>query len=244
MIKTPLEEQKIRQAGRIGAMALKAALLAIRPGVTLLEINGAAEAEILKNNATPAFKKVPNYSFATCININEGIVHGIPDEYVIKEGDVVSVDLGAYFEGFNSDLAYTVEVGTKKHESFLKAGERALYEAIDQCKVGNRLGDVSGTIQDVVESAGYSVSRDLVGHGIGREMHEKPQIPCYGVRGTGQILKEGMVLAVEVIYQKGSPTLVLSDDAWTLETADKSVSALFEHDVLITGKGPEILTKL
>lgn len=244
MIKTPQEEKSIRKAGRIGALALKAALSAVKPGVTLLEVNDIAEGVIRKEGAEPAFQKVPNYDFATCINVNEGIVHGIPGGYVIKRGDVVSVDLGAYFEGFNSDLAYTVEVESKNHEAFLKTGVKALYSAIDACVLGNRIGDISAAIQGTIEPAGYTVSRDLVGHGVGRKMHEKPQIPCYGIKGTGMALKEGMVLAIEVIYQKGSPSLVISDDAWTLKTQDNSVSALFEHDVLITKKGPEILSKL
>lgn len=244
MVNSPSELKSMREAARIGALALKAALKAVTPGVTLIEINQAAENEILKHGAEPGFKKVPNYHYATCININEGIVHGIPNGYKVKKGDVVSIDLGAYYQGFHSDLAYTVEVESDNQQDFLKTGEEALSNAINMCKVGNRIGDISAAIQETVESAGYSVSRDLVGHGVGRKMHEKPQIPCYGIRKTGQVLKEGMTLAIEVIYQKGRPPIVLSDDAWTIETEDGSISALFEHDVLVTSKGPEVLTKL
>lgn len=234
----------MREAGKIGALALKTCLDAVKPGITTLELDQLAEKLILEKGAEPGFKKVKDYSFTTCININEGIVHGIPNDYVIKEGDLVSIDLGVYYKGFYSDLASTVEVSTHKEDTFLEVGKKTLSRAISMCVSTKRLGDVSNAIQDGIESAGYSVSRDLVGHGIGKKLHESPQIACYGEKNSGPHLKEGMVLAVEVIYQKGSPKLLIAKDQWTLETRDKSLSGLFEHSVLITKKGPEILTKI
>jgi methionyl aminopeptidase len=241
-IKSQEEIKVMKKAGAIGALAMKAALGAVREGATTLGINDAAEKVILSAGAVPGFKTVRGYDFATCINVNEGVVHGVPNNYRIQKGDLISVDLGAFYKGFHSDLAYTIEVGTNKETKFLNVGKKALKESIKACFAGNRLGDISNAIQMSVEGAGYSVSRDLVGHGIGKNLHEVPQVPCYGKKGTGVFLKEGMVFAIEVIYQKGDPDLVMGDDDWTLETADGSLAGLFEHVVAVTGEGPLVLT--
>lgn len=242
-IKSLSDIKVMKEGGVIAAKALQSALYEAKVGVTLRELDAVVERVLQENGATGGFKTVGGYGFSTCINVNEGIVHGIPGGYKIRKGDLVSIDLGAYYRGFHTDLAYTIEVETKNETDFLLTGKKALEAAISQCKDGNHLGDISGTIQETVEKAGYSVSLELVGHGIGLRLHEPPQVPCYGKKGKGVTLREGMVLAIEVIYQKGSPALVLAEDGWTLETEDGSLSALFEHTVAITEKEPEILTK-
>ena len=241
-IKSPQEIKIMKEAGEIGAAAMKAALETAKEGITTLEIEKVVEKVILERGATAGFKTVKNYDFASCINLNDGIVHGIPKEYALKQGDLVSIDLGAYYRGYHSDLAYTLEVGTNNEAEFLDVGKKALEQAISACVVGNRLGDISNAIQSVVEGGGCSVSRDLVGHGIGTILHEAPQIAGYGKAGTGPFLKEGMVFAIEVIYQKGVSDLVVDEDGWTLKTADGSLSGLFEHVVAITAGGPLVLT--
>lgn len=242
-IKTPEEIEKIAKAGKIAKQALDKALEVVEPGVKLFEIDKIVDDFITKKGAKPGFKMVEGYDFATCININEGLVHGIPDDYVLKEGDLVSVDLGVYLDGWHSDLSHTVEVGTNKHEEFLNVGKKALEAGINAFRVGNNLGDIGFEMQKVVENAGYTVSRDLVGHGIGRQLHEEPYVPGYGRRGQGPKLEEGMVFAIEIIYQKGSPEMKIIEDEWTIETKDGSLAGLFENTVALTEDGPKILTK-
>ncbi len=243
-IKSPQDIKIMRKAGKIAAKAMAEIVGNIKPGITTLELDAIADKVIVENGAFPAFKKVKDYYHATCININAGIVHGLPSDYELQSGDVVSIDLGAYIDGFYSDMSTSVEVETSKEQTFLETGKRALAKAISKCIAGTHLGDVSHAIQSVIEAQGYSVSTELVGHGIGRELHEKPQVFCYGREGTGPVLREGMVLAVEVLYQKGKPELTLADDLWTLITLDNSLSGLFEHTVAITKHGPETLTVL
>ena len=242
-IKTPEEIEKIAKAGKIANQALNKALEAVKPGVTLSEIDKIVDDFIANKGAKAGFKTVDGYDYATCINVNEGLVHGIPNDYVLNEGDLVSIDLGVYLDGWHSDLSYTTEVKTNKHKEFLQVGKDALEAGIKEFKVGNRLGDIGYAIQKVVEDAGYTVSRDLVGHGIGEEIHEKPYVPGYGISGKGLKLKEGMVFAVEVIYQKGDPEMEIIDDDWTIVTKDGSLAGLFEDTVALTKNGPKILTK-
>lgn len=242
-IKTPKEIEKIASAGKIAQGALQAALKEVKPGITTSELDKIAEDYILKNGATPGFKTVEDYNYTTCINVNEGLVHGLPNEYKLKKGDLVSIDLGAYLDGWHSDLSYSTEVETQNHKEFLKIGKNALDAGIKAFEVGNRLGDVGYAMQSVVEKAGYTVSRDLVGHGIGRELHEEPYVPGYGRPGKGLEIRPGMVFAIEIIYQKGDPEIAILDDEWTLVTADGSLSGLFEHTVAATEAGPRILTK-
>jgi methionyl aminopeptidase len=242
-IKTPEEIKIMAEGGKIARETLNAVLDAIKPGVKTRELEKIADDYILSKSSEPSFKTVEDYDFATCININEGLVHGLPGEYEIKEGDLVSVDLGVLYKGFHTDLSHSVEVGTNEHTDFLKVGENALMAGISQCKVGNKIGDISNAMQEVVETAGYTVSRDLVGHGIGKELHEEPYVPGYGKAGSGQEIEEGMVFAIEIIYQDGSPEIAISEDEWTLETADKSISGLFENTVAATNSGPKVLTQ-
>jgi methionyl aminopeptidase len=230
------------RAGEISSSALKAVLSEVKEGVTLLQLDSIAEEVIVSAGAAPAFKRVEEYPFTTCINVNEGIVHGIPNEYVLKKGDVVSIDLGAYYEGYNSDQCWTMEVGSGKASSFLSAGELALKKAISQAREGNHVGDISHAMQQTIENAGFHVSRDLVGHGIGKNLHEAPQVPCYGNPGTGQKLKVGMCLAIEVIYALGDPSIESLDDGWTLVTTDGGLSAVFEHTVGVTEGDPLVFT--
>lgn len=242
-IKSEKEIEKMAAAGKVAAAALKEVLAFVKSGVTTMELEKIAENAITKRRATPSFKMVEGYSFATCININEGLVHGLPGSYKIKKGDLVSVDMGAFLDGFHSDLSYTVEVEANKEEKFLETGKKALEAGIAKCKPGNHIGDISHTMQIIIEEAGYSVSRDLVGHGVGRELHEDPYVPGYGKPGLGPEIKEGMVLAIEIIYQKGLPEIVIGADDWTISTADGSLAALFEHTVAATKDGPRVLTR-
>jgi len=240
------EDQKkfenMKRAGEISALALKKVLDAIKPGAVLRELDKIAEETIISLGTEPGFKRVSDYAYTTCINVNEGIVHGVPTGRALKMGDIVSVDLGAFYNGYNSDQCWTVEVGTSKEECFLSTGKKALEKAIEQAHPGNRVGDISEAIQKEIESAGFSVSRDLVGHGVGKKLHESPYIPGYVSLNRGKKLKEGMSLAIEVIYQKGNYPIVTGDDGWTVETADKSLSAVFEHSVGITSGDPLVFT--
>jgi methionyl aminopeptidase len=216
----------------------------IKPGVTLQELEAVAVRKIKALGGKPSFKMVPRYHWATCLNLNEGVVHGIPDETVIKKGDLVSVDAGFYSQGFHTDMARTVEVGTKKETQFLEVGKKALEKAISQVKPGKRVGDISLAIERTIKKAGYSPVRRLTGHGVGRQLHQEPTIPCFlrgEVRAT-PLLKKGMVLAIEVIYTLGKPDIFVADDGWTIQTQDGKIAALFEETVAIGADGPLILT--
>lgn len=229
--------------GKIASNSLNLALNMSQEGVSLLEINNEVEKFILANKGLPSFKRVPGYNYATCINVNEGLVHGIPNNYKLRKGDLVKIDLGVYFKGFNTDTSATKEIGTSNESKFINAGINCIDSAIAECRVGNRLGDISNAMQRVIEGAGYTVSRSLVGHGIGKELHEEPLIPPYGKKGTGMLLKEGLVFAIEIIYQKGSHQIKTLEDGWTLVTKDGSLAGLHEHTVAITKEGPLVLTR-
>jgi len=242
-IKTPKEIEIMRLGGKISSNALQLALSLCNEGVSLDSIDREVDKFIVNNKAYPSFKKVPGYSYATCINVNDGLVHGIPGKYVIKKGDLVKVDLGVFYDGYHTDTSATIEVGTDKETKFIKAGVECIENAISACIAGNKLGDISFEMQKTIESKGYTVSRSLVGHGIGRDLHEEPLIPPYGKKGTGLTLKEGMVFAIEIIYQKGSHHIKSMPDGWTLVTRDGSLAGLCEHTVAITKEGPLVLTR-
>lgn len=242
-LKTPNEVQLMRDGGKISAGALSEVLKFVKDGVSLTELDLIAEKYILSKGAEPSFKKVKGYHWTTCINLNEGLVHGIPDKRTIKKGDLVKVDLGAFYKGFHTDISYTVEVETSVHARFLQAGKNAMEKAIKQCVEGNRVGDMSFAIQKEIESYGYTVSLDLTGHGVGKELHEDPLVPGYGVPNSGKLLKNGMTLAIEVIYQKGSPEIAYEPNGWTIYTKDKSLSGLFEHTIAVNGQSPIIITE-
>ena len=241
--KTLEEIEIMRLGGKISSNALQLALNMAEEGISLKDIDTEVEKFIVKNNAKPSFKTVPGYKFSTCININDGLVHGIPNNYILKKGDLVKIDLGVVYDGFHTDTSGTKEIGSNIEKRFVEAGVICVENAIEKCQIGNKLGDISHIMQTSIESKGYSVSRSLVGHGIGRNLHEDPLVPPYGKSGTGISLKEGLVLAIEIIYQKGSYQIRTLEDGWTISTKDGSLGGLCEHTVAITRKGPLVLTK-
>ena len=247
-IKTPKEISIMAAGGKILAEVLSEVLSKIKPGGSELELDNLAEKLIRGKGAEPGFKRVEGYRYSICISTNEAVVHGIPTDYRFKEGDVVGVDCGVYFKGFNTDMAQTIEVKGQSDDSvdkFLKTGEKALIEGIKQAMPGNRVGHISKAIQDIVEEKGYSVVRSLVGHGVGRELHEEPEVPGFLIKKIDQTpnLKEGMVIAVEVIYNMGKADVEYSnDDGWTIKTKDNSLSGLFERTIAVTKSGPVVLT--
>jgi len=221
-----------------------------------IEIDEMAEKLILEKGGEPGFKKVEGYKHTICISTNDVVVHGIPTGYKFKEGDVVGIDCGVYYKGFHTDMSETLRVSSQKSkvessklddvDKFLDIGKYALEKGIGQAIVGNRVGHISKIIQEIVEKQnGYSIVRTLVGHGVGKELHEEPEVPgfLYGKIEKTPLLKEGMVIAVEIIYNMGNPDLMLDDDGWTLRTKDGSLSGLFERTIAITKNGPVILTK-
>ncbi len=241
------EELSIMQEGGEKLKRVKNALMKeVSVGVSAMEIEKLANELIEKEGAKASFKMVPDYSWATCINVNEGIVHGIPKTNIIfKKGDLVSVDVGIFFNGFHTDTSFTVGLSLDgPTQKFLETGKSALKKAIAQVKVGKHIYDISKAIQDTIEGAGYSAIRALVGHGVGKELHEEPQVPCFvpGEISESPKMVEGMVLAVEVMYALGSPNAELDSDGWTIVTSDGKISALFEETVAVTKEGPKVLT--
>jgi methionyl aminopeptidase len=214
------------------------------PGISTAKLDQMGEELCRSLGAVPGFKGYGGFPFATCCSVNEQVVHGFPNKHPLKEGDIISLDFGAVLDGFNGDAAITVPVGevSKKATALMQATEAALYAGIDQMKVGNRLGDISNAVQKRAESAGFSVVRQFVGHGIGRKLHEDPQVPNFGPKGRGVLLKEGMVLAVEPMVNEGTWEVAVLDDGWTAVTVDGKLSAHYEHTVAITKDGPMILS--
>lgn len=226
------------------AQALQRLKEAIRPGVTTGELDRLAEDFIRRHGGMPAFKGYRGYPASLCVSVNEEVVHGIPGDRKLREGDIVSLDLGVVMEGYYGDAAITVPVGEISEEArrLLKVTEEALYKGIEQARPGKRLSDISYAIQKHVEGAGFSVVRDFVGHGIGRELHEDPQVPNFGPPNQGPRLQPGMVLAIEPMVNTGTWKVRILENQWTVVTEDGGLSAHFEHTVAITEKGPEILT--
>ena len=234
----------MRQAGRITAMVLERLRLQVRPGMKTKELDAIAARELEKLGAKPSFKGYQGFPANLCVSVNDEIVHGIPGERILAEGDIVSLDFGAIFMGFHGDAAVTVAVGETSPQArqLIEATEGALKAGIAAAYPGARLGDISAAIQHYVEARGYSVVREYTGHGIGREMHEEPQIPNFGLAGTGPVLQKGMTLALEPMVNAGDWRTRVSDDHWTVLTADGSLSAHFEHTIAITDSEPEVLT--
>ena len=217
----------------------------MKAGMTSMQINNIVEEFIRDNGGVPSFKNYNGFPFATCISMNEAVVHGFPKNELIKEGDIVSLDIGVYKNGFHGDSAYTYAIGEVPAEikQLLKVTKESLYIGIEKARQGNRIGDIANAIQEHTEKKhGYGVVRELVGHGLGRKMHEDPQVPNYGKKGTGAKLKEGMVLAIEPMINLGVKDVVHLDDGWTVLTKDRKYSAHFEHDVCITKGDPDILS--
>lgn len=234
------------QAGKIAAKTLKILERNIRPGVKTSYLNELTESFILSQKARPAFKGYRGFPAGLCVSVNDEVVHGIPTEKrVLAEGDIVSLDLGVEYEGFYSDVAATFPVGkiSVLAQKLIRVTQEALQAGIAQCQPGKYLFDISAAIQSKVESNGFSVVRQLVGHGIGRQLHEDPQVPNYGEAGKGPLLEEGMTFAIEPMVNAGGYQVEVLSDGWTVVTADGSLSAHFEHTVAITKNGPLILTK-
>ncbi|MBM4124564.1 MAG: type I methionyl aminopeptidase [Nitrospira sp.] len=247
ILKTPDEIGIMAQASKIVAETLQGLKKEIRPGVTTDELDRFAEDFIRGRGGIPAFKGYRSYPKTLCVSVNEQVVHGIPSKRVLKEGDIVGLDLGAIVGGFYGDAAVTVPVGDvhPKVLELLRVTEESLYAGIAQAMVGNRLSDISHAVQRHAEAAGFSVVTDFVGHGIGRQLHEEPQVPNYGKPGQGPRLQVGMVLAIEPMVNMGDSGVRILDDQWTAVTKDGSLSAHFEHTIAIQASGPpKILTKL
>ncbi len=245
-LKSADEIEKMKEANRIVAEILEGLKKKVRPGVTTEDLDRYAEDGLKERKAKSAFKGYRGYPKALCTSVNSQVVHGIPSRTPLKDGDLLSIDFGAYYNGFYGDAAITIPVGNVSDEALrLKdIAEEALYAGIEKAYIGNRLSDISFAIQSLVERNGFSVVREFVGHGIGRSLHEEPQVPNFGSPGLGVRLKAGMVLAIEPMINAGGSEVKILQDGWTAVTKDGSLSAHFEHTVAITEDGPVILTRL
>ncbi len=245
IIKSAKELETMRDAGRIVAETLALLARKVRPGVSTAELDELAYRHVKKRGAKPSFKGYRGFPASLCVSINEEVVHGVPSpERVLREGDIVSLDFGDIYQGFQGDAAITVPVGkvSPLAEELIQVTEAALMEGIRHARAGNRLSDVSSAIQTYVEASGFSVVRQYVGHGIGREMHEDPQVPNFGPAGMGPLLRPGMTIALEPMVNVGTWRTVVKEDKWTVVTEDGSLSAHFEHTIAVTTGEPEILT--
>jgi methionyl aminopeptidase len=242
--KSPQEVERMARAGKIVHETLVLIGEHVRPGVTTAELDALADEFIVGQGGYPTFKGYRGYPAATCLSPNEMIVHGIPGPYALAEGDVLSADVGVTLDGFVADSAFTFAVGeiAPEAERLLETCQAALAAGVEQCRPGSRLSDISHAVQQATESAGFSVVRSLVGHGVGRSMHEDPQIPNFGAPGRGPLLAEGMTFAIEPMITAGSPDVYVHDDEWSISTTDGSLAAHFEHTVAVTEEGPRILT--
>jgi methionyl aminopeptidase len=242
--KSQKEIEKMRASGQLVGRVLQALRKMVAPGVTTLEINDAAEKMIRDGGAYPTFKGYHGFPFSICASVNEQVVHGFPSQYELKDGDIFSIDVGVTLNGFVGDTATTVAVGSVSDDllKLIRVTEECLQLAIDKCRVDNHVGDIGFVVQKHAESHGYSVVREYVGHGIGRKMHEDPQIPNYGTPGKGPKIRRGYVFAVEPMINLGSQHTKTLKDGWTVVTVDGQPSAHFEHTIAITEEGPEVLT--
>ena len=245
-LKTPRQLRFMRQAGKIVAEVLALLGEHIVPGATTAELDALAEAEIKKRGAVPSFKGYHGYPCTICASVNEQIVHGIPGKYRLQEGDILSIDVGAIYNGWHGDAAVTHAVGSASSEAdrVMVATQEALRRGIAAAVPSNHLGDIGFAIQSWVEAQGLAVIRDFVGHGIGKVMHEAPQVPNFGEAGAGIALRPGMTIAIEPMVSAGDWHVKVLDDGWTAVTADGSLSAHYEHSIVITDDGPEILTQV
>lgn len=243
-IKTPEEISIMREGGKILAKVVKELKKMAKPGIATIDLDRAAEALILKYGAKPGFKDHEGFPYSLCASVNEKIVHGFPSDYILKEGDIIGLDLGILYKGYYSDMAVTIAVGKVSFEAkrLLMVANKALKRGIKKAKIGNTTGDIGNTIQRYVEGQGYGVVKDLCGHGIGKELHEDPKIPNFGARHSGETLKEGMVICIEPMLTIGDWHLIKTKDGYGYATKDNSLSAHFEHTIAITEKGPQVLT--
>jgi methionyl aminopeptidase len=245
--KSAKEIEKLRRSGRMVREVLGEIREQVRPGVTTLDLEQFVARRLKALGAKPAFKGYRGYPCCLCASVNSEVIHGIPsDRHMLKEGDILSLDMGVIVDGYYGDSAITVPVGTinESAQRLLRVTEEALELAIEKARLGNRLGDISATVQQHAERNGYSVVREFVGHGIGKAMHEEPQVPNFGQAGHGPSLKEGMVFAIEPMVNAGGPAVRVLDDNWTAVTVDGRLSAHFEHMVAVTHNGPDVLTRV
>jgi len=242
--KSAAEIERLRRSGKIVRGLLEELRERVQPGVSTLDLEKYIERRIAQLGARPAFKGYRGYPCCLCASVNSEVIHGIPSERRLKGGDILSLDMGVVVDGYYGDSAITVPVGeiSESTQRLLRVTQESLQLAIDQARLGNRLGDICATVQRHVEENGYSVVREFVGHGIGRQLHEEPQIPNFGQPGHGPVLKQGMVLAIEPMVNAGGPAVRVLADNWTAVTADGTLSAHFEHMVAVTRNGPDILT--
>ncbi|KPJ70643.1 hypothetical protein AMJ51_01300 [Microgenomates bacterium DG_75] len=245
-LKSAKEIRIMEKGGRRLAEVMESLLAKAKPGVSLKEIDNLAEELIAKKRGKPSFKMVEGYHWATCLNVNQSVVHGIPSDYRLRKNDWLSVDLGLFYQGLHVDMARTIRVGKKSQkEKFLETGKKALAKAIKASQPGNRVGHLSQAIEKEIKKGGFRPIQALVGHGVGKKLHEPPQIPCYlgkKIEKTEK-LKPGMTLAIEVIYTQGKPDVAVKDDGWTVETDDGKLAGLFEDTVAVTKQGPLVLTQ-
>lgn len=246
ILKSPAEIDVMRRSSVIVAEVLGVLKEMVRPGITTLDLEAVALEESARRKAKPAFKGYRGYPYCLCTSVNSEVVHGMPSGSVLQEGDILSIDFGVLSDGFYGDSAVTVPVGnvTEDAARLIKITEASLYSAIEKARVDNHLSDISAAVQQCVEAHGFSVVREFVGHGIGRELHEPPQVPNFGFPGRGIKLKAGMVLAIEPMINIGGHAVKVLEDGWTAVTVDGSLSAHFEHTVAITDNGPYVLTRL
>ena len=244
ILKTANAIKKMREAGRLSALALKVGGEAVKPGVTTAEIDKAIYDFIMSQGATPSFLNLYGFPASACISVNDELIHGIPGNRVIKEGDIVSIDVGACLDGYHGDNAATFVAGTASEEAqkLLDVTKQSLYKGIEMAIVGNRVGDISNAVQTYCEERGYSVVREFVGHGIGRSVHEDPEVPNFGAAGHGPRLVNGMCIAIEPMINAGTRFVSTDSNGWTVRTKDGKLSAHFEHTIAITDNGPIILT--
>ena len=244
-IKSRREIEKLREAGRLAANALRVAARAAKPGVSLLELDKLAENYIRKQGAVPNFKGYHGFPATLCTSVNDRVVHGIPTNYVLRSGDIIAIDCGAKLDGFHGDTCLSVGVGQVSEQArlLLQATQLAMFKGIEYCRVGYRLGDMATAVQTFGEELGYSIVREYIGHGIGRDLHEDPQVVYADVRpGTGFRMEVGMTITIEPIFNIGTHRCLVEPDGWTVRTADGALSAQFEHAVAITKEGPSILS--
>lgn len=246
ILKSAPDIEKMRRSNRVVAEILQEVKAAVKPGVKTRALDELAEALLKKHRARSAFKGYNGYPAVLCTSVNEEVVHGIPSDRVLREGDILSLDFGAVCDEYYGDAAITVPVGAVSEEAqrLLRVTEESLYKAIEQARPGKYMGDISAAVQRHVESQGFSAVRDFVGHGIGKFMHERPQVPNFGIPGRGVRLKAGMTLAIEPMINAGGYEVVVLDDGWTAVTRDRCLSAHFEHSVAVTENGPVILSQL
>ena len=243
-LKNEEEIELLRENNRLVSQTLAELAKYVKEGVTTLELDRIAEEFIRSHGAVPGFLGYNGFPNSLCISVNENVVHGIPSSYKLRNGDIVSIDCGTMLKGFYGDSAYTFAVGQVDEEKqlLMKVTKEALYKGVEQARVGNRTGDIGWAVQRHAESFGFGVVRELIGHGLGRHMHEDPEVPNYGARGRGHLLKAGMVICIEPMINAGTKSVVFERDGWTVRTKDRKPSAHYEFAVAITNNGPDVLT--